>query len=93
MSKKDYYQVLGVGRDADEKTIKKAFRKLAKKYHPDTNPGDEQAEKRFKESIAAFTAVFDSLGSNTVSTEWLTRLEARDSIFPWMNYRIFTKKR
>ena len=51
------------------------------------------AEKRFKESIAAFTAVFDSLGSNTVSTEWLTRLEARDSIFPWMNYRIFCKKR
>ena len=51
------------------------------------------AEKRFKESIAAFTSVFDSLGSNTVSTEWLTNLEARDSIFPWMNYRIFTKKR
>ncbi len=51
------------------------------------------AEKRFKESIAAFTAVFDSLGSNTVSTEWLTKLEARDSIFPWMNYRIFSKKR
>ncbi len=53
----------------------------------------EFAEKRFKESIAAFTSVFDSLGSNTVSTEWLTKLEARDSIFPWMNYRIFTKKR
>ena len=51
------------------------------------------AEKRFKESIAAFTSVFDSLGSNTVSTEWLTKLEAKDSIFPWMNYRIFTKKR
>ena len=51
------------------------------------------AEKRFKESIAAFTSVFDSLGSNTVSTEWLTKLEARDSVFPWMNYRIFCKKR
>ncbi len=51
------------------------------------------AEKRFKESIAAFTAVFDSLGSNTVSTEWLTKLESKDSIFPWMNYRIFCKKR
>ena len=51
------------------------------------------AEKRFKESIAAFTSVFDSLGSNTVSTEWLTNLEARDSIFPWMNYKIFCKKR
>lgn len=53
----------------------------------------EFAERRFKESIASFTAVFDSLGSNTVSTEWLTTLEARDSIFPWMNYRIFSKKK
>lgn len=53
----------------------------------------EFAERRFKESIVAFTAVFDSLGSNVVSTEWLTTLEARDSIFPWMNYRIFSKKR
>ena len=51
------------------------------------------AIKRFKDSIEAFTIVFDSLGSNTVSTEWLTRLEARDSVFPWMNYRIFCKKR
>lgn len=53
----------------------------------------EYAEKRFKQSINAFTAVFDSLGSNTVSTEWLTTLEAKDSIFPWMNYRIYSKKR
>ncbi len=59
MSKKDYYQVLGVGRDADEKTIKKAFRKLAKKYHPDTNPGDEQAEKRFKEVNEAYDVLSD----------------------------------
>ena len=53
----------------------------------------EYAEIRFKDSINAFTAVFDSLGSNTVSTEWLTTLEAKDSVFPWMNYRIFSKKR
>lgn len=53
----------------------------------------EFAEARFKESINAFTSVFDSLGSNTVSTEWLTTLESKDSIFPWMNYRIFSKKR
>lgn len=53
----------------------------------------EFAERRFRESITAFTAVFDSLGSNTVSTEWLTIQESRDSIFPWMNYRIFSKKR
>lgn len=53
----------------------------------------EYAENRFKESINAFTAVFDSLGSNTVSTEWLTTLEIYDDIFPWMNYRIFSKKK
>ena len=51
------------------------------------------AEKRFKDSIKAFTSVFDSLGSNTVSTEWLTKIEERDSLFPWMNYRIFSKKK
>lgn len=50
------------------------------------------AERRFKESINAFTIVFDSLGSNTVSTEWLTTLEERDSIFTWMNYKVFAKK-
>lgn len=50
------------------------------------------AERRFRDSINAFTAVFDSLGSNTVSTEWLTTMEMQDSIFPWMNYRIFSKK-
>lgn len=53
----------------------------------------EYAEKRFKESISAFTVVFDSLGSNTVSTEWLTKLEEKDDLFPWMNYRIFSKKK
>lgn len=53
----------------------------------------EYVEKRFKEFVIAFTTVFDSLGSNTVSTEWLTRLEKEHAIFPWMNYRIFSKKK
>ena len=44
-SKRDYYEVLGVDRNADEATIKKAYRQLAKKYHPDMNPGDKEAEK------------------------------------------------
>jgi len=64
---------------------------LAKMIDRGENP--EYAERRFSESIEAFTAVFDSLGSNTVSTEWLTTLEVKDSVFPWMNYRIFSKKK
>lgn len=58
----------------------------------DSSSYPELAERRFRDSISAFTAVFDSLGSNTVSTEWLTTMEMQDAIFPWMNYRIFSKK-
>ena len=54
MSKRDYYEVLGVSRDADEKELKSAFRKLAKQYHPDANPGDEKAEQKFKEIAEAY---------------------------------------
>jgi len=53
----------------------------------------EYAAERFRKSILAFTAVFESLGSNTVSTEWLTKLEAEHPLFPWINYRIFSRKR
>src|SRR5919202_17851 len=48
MAKEDYYQVLGVKRDAKPEEIKKAYRRLARKYHPDVNPGDKSAEDRFK---------------------------------------------
>ena len=50
-NKRDYYEVLGVSKDADEDTLKKAYRKLAKKYHPDANPGDKEAEAKFKEVV------------------------------------------
>ena len=46
--KRDYYEVLGIEKSADDATIKKAYRALAKKYHPDMNPGDAEAEKKFK---------------------------------------------
>ena len=49
-SKRDYYEVLGVSKDADDAAIKKAYRVLAKKYHPDANPGDKEAEAKFKEA-------------------------------------------
>lgn len=58
-AKRDYYEVLGISRDADAGTIKKAYRKLAKKYHPDTNPGDQHAEKLFKEVTEAYTILSD----------------------------------
>ena len=60
MAKKDYYDVLGIGRSADEKEIKRAYRKLAKKYHPDTNPGDKQAEQKFKEVTEAYNVLSDA---------------------------------
>jgi molecular chaperone DnaJ len=50
MAKRDYYEVLGVARNAGEADIKKAYRRLAMKYHPDRNPGDATAEERFKEA-------------------------------------------
>lgn len=57
--KRDYYDVLGIGKQADEKEIKRAYRKLAKKYHPDTNPGDKAAEQKFKEVTEAYNVLSD----------------------------------
>lgn len=58
-AKRDYYEVLGISRDADKNTIKKAYRKLAKKYHPDTNQGNAQAAERFKEATEAYNILSD----------------------------------
>src|SRR5664279_6491224 len=58
-AKADYYEMLGVQRDADDKTLKAAFRKLAMQYHPDRNPGDQAAELRFKEVAAAYEILKD----------------------------------
>ena len=57
--KRDYYEVLGVDKGADEATLKKAYRKLAKKYHPDMNPGDKEAEAKFKEATEAYSVLSD----------------------------------
>lgn len=57
--KRDYYEVLGVERGADDATLKKAYRKLAKKYHPDMNPGDKEAEAKFKEATEAYSVLSD----------------------------------
>lgn len=60
MEFKDYYKTLGVARSADGKEIKKAFRKLAQQYHPDKNPGDKEAERKFKEINEAYTVLGDA---------------------------------
>ncbi len=57
--KRDYYEVLGVDKNADDAAIKKAYRQLAKKYHPDMNPGDAEAEKKFKEASEAYAVLSD----------------------------------
>ena len=57
--KRDYYEVLGVDRNASEDDIKKAYRKAAKKYHPDLNPGNKEAEEKFKEANEAYDVLSD----------------------------------
>ncbi len=72
MEYKDYYKILGVSRNADEKEIKKAYRRLARQYHPDVNPGDKKAEAQFKEINEAYEVLsdpekrkkYDALGEN-----------------------------
>ena len=59
-NKRDYYEVLGVDRNASADDIKKAYRKMAIKYHPDKNPGDKEAEEKFKEAAEAYSVLSDA---------------------------------
>ena len=58
--KRDYYEVLGVSKTASDSELKSAYRKLAKKYHPDVNPGDKEAESKFKEATEAYSVLSDA---------------------------------
>ena len=71
MSKRDYYQVLDVARTATEADIKKAYRRLAMKYHPDRNPTDKEAEERFKEAKEACEVLTDP--QKRAATMWSMR--------------------
>src|SRR5512134_4073917 len=59
MSKRDYYEILGIARSATEQEIKSAYRKLALRHHPDRNPGDKGAEEKFKEAAEAYAVLAD----------------------------------
>lgn len=60
MAKRDFYEILGVAKDADEATLKKAYRKVAMQFHPDRNPGDKEAEEKFKEAAEAYEVLSDA---------------------------------
>jgi DnaJ-class molecular chaperone with C-terminal Zn finger domain len=60
MAKSDFYEILGVSKSADEREIKKAYKRLAMKYHPDRNPGDKEAETKFKEVKEAYEILTDA---------------------------------
>src|SRR5258706_13020092 len=59
VTRRDYYEVLGVARDCDEQGLKGAYRKLALQFHPDRNPGDHSAEEKFKEAAEAYSVLSD----------------------------------
>ena len=89
MSQRDYYQVLSVSRDASESELKKAYRQLALKYHPDKNPGDHTAEDKFKEAAEAYEVlkdpekrkIYDQFGHEGLKGRGFSGFKGFDDIF------------
>lgn len=89
MQKRDYYEILGVSRSSEEDDIKKAYRKLAMKYHPDRNPGDGEAEERFKEAAEAYEVlrnpekrqIYDQFGHDGLAGTGFRGFSGFDDIF------------
>ncbi len=97
MAKKDYYQVLGVPRTASEKDIKQAFRKLARKYHPDVNPNNKEAEAKFKEISEAYDVLhdtqkrekYDRFGENWQYADQFTNSGSKGTPFEGFNFKTY----
>ena len=70
MADSEYYEILGVGRDAEVGEIKKAYRKAALRYHPDKNPGDSEAEERFKLAAEAYSVLSDPEKRRALRSLW-----------------------
>ena len=83
----NYYDVLGVSRNADQKDIKKAYRKLARQYHPDLNPGDKKAEKKFKEINEANEVLSDSENRSVLLIPVKARVRRATTICCWSRFR------
>ena len=83
MAKRDYYEVLGVEKGAALDDVKKAYRKLAVRYHPDKNPGDKGAEEKFKEATEAYDVLSDAQGlAARLLTDFHRRLTADGFAWP-----------
>src|ERR1700676_234122 len=93
MEFRDYYKVLGVGRGATEAEIKTAYRKLARKYHPDVNPNNKDAEKTFKDINEAYAALSDPEKRKTYDTlgpDWQQRFRQQGQGQPGGYTRTYT---
>ncbi len=90
LNRSEYYKILGLGPDASEQEIKSAYRRLAREVHPDVNPGDAEAEERFKRINEAYNALSDGSvpdpgGNGSNGSPWTTVVPEPDSYFSWAN--------
>ncbi|MDR2941194.1 MAG: molecular chaperone DnaJ [Treponema sp.] len=89
MAKRDYYEVLGVQKNASKDEIKKAYRKLAIQYHPDKNPGDKQSEEKFKEATEAYEILADEQKKSAYDQFGFAGVEGMGQSHDWNNFRGF----